>query len=390
MSHKDGATVIPLVRIKDFVSLFAQAKGKCSFEIPSSELLRFSHGIPFYRTSGNEKSGVPGGFLELDTACLPINLDEAFSSVTLVSYMYLGSNIGAMFADLTTDTTDRKMYSEDEQIVQKENHLESHFCKPSTGCSNDISSVEIISSQINARDSTESSDPSKTNSLSCNLYPYPGTVFHDFDEDRSCDQFKHGQIWALYSHVDKLYGWISKVEIETFSIHLNWLEACPRLAQEKQWLDQDIPISCGTFEIGNWVDKFDTYSFSHLVDARKTSMMWQVEILPQVGAIWAIYMNWAPNWTPSSSNTCEFAVCEIVKRTEAGTKINLLTQVPGYRSVFRPDKRNEVLEIPDAENLRFSHRIPFFRLTEERGGTLHGFYELDPASVPDVFLLRQT
>jgi hypothetical protein len=126
-------------------------------------------------------------------------------------------------------------------------------------------------------------------------------------------------------------------------------------------------------------------SFSHLVDARQTSILWQVQILPKVGEIWAIYMNWAP----SSSDTCEFAIGEIVERTEAGTKLNLLTQVRGYRSVFRPDERNAALEIPAAEKLRFSHCIPFFRLTEERGGTLCGFYELDPVSVPDIFLLKK-
>jgi hypothetical protein len=264
MSHKDGATVIPLVRIKGFVSLFVTAKGKCSYEIPSSELLRFSHGIPFYRTNGNEKTGVPGGFLELDTACLPADLDEAFTSVTLLSYMSLGSNVGGMFDDLSTGTTNSKMDSDDEKIVQRENPLESHVCEPiSMDSNNDISSEEITSSQRNACGSNEFGDSSQKNCVSFNLFPYAGSVFHDFDEERSFDRFRHGQIWALYSHVDKfpkLYGWIGKVEGESFSIHLNWLEACPQLDQEKQWLDQDLPISCGMFEVGNLRDKFDTYS----------------------------------------------------------------------------------------------------------------------------------
>lgn len=55
-------------------------------------------------------------------------------------------------------------------------------------------------------------------------------------------------------------------------------------------------------------------------------------------------------------------------------------------SVFKPDVRRGILKIPVKENLRFSHRIPSFCLTKEKGGKLHDCYELDPAAVPDVFL----
>jgi hypothetical protein len=66
------------------------AKDKSTNVIASSELLRFSHSIPSYRTNGNEKVGSPAGFIELDTACLPNDMDIIFPSVPLESYISLG------------------------------------------------------------------------------------------------------------------------------------------------------------------------------------------------------------------------------------------------------------------------------------------------------------
>ncbi|KAK9161445.1 hypothetical protein Syun_007786 [Stephania yunnanensis] len=59
-----------LVKIKGFVSLFRRKK-KGSFQIPITELLRFSHRIPFYRTTGSEREDITEGYVELDPASLP-------------------------------------------------------------------------------------------------------------------------------------------------------------------------------------------------------------------------------------------------------------------------------------------------------------------------------
>uniref|UniRef100_K3ZP49 J domain-containing protein n=1 Tax=Setaria italica TaxID=4555 RepID=K3ZP49_SETIT len=256
VSMNVGIVVSPLVRIEGFVSLFAEVKDRPRILIPSSELFRFSHSIPCYRTNEKENAGV-GGLLELDTAALPCDFGAAFPSTTLDSYM-------------------------------------------------DLSKKKV----------------------------------------------------------------------------------CPR-GIDKHWLEQDIPVSCGKFGMRNTTSEHhETCAFSHLVITRcQIGPGRQVKIAPKAGEVWAIYKNWAPGWVPSCKDCpADYATGEIKMCTETSTLFAFLTKVDGYISVFKPDVQKGALEVPRKENLRFSHQIPSFRLTKENGGKLHGFYELDPAALPEVLL----
>ncbi|KAI3929528.1 hypothetical protein MKX01_025696 [Papaver californicum] len=58
-------------------------KGVSSFYILPSELLRFSHKVPSYETTGMERDDIPEGYFELDPASLPANLVGVSDSVGL-------------------------------------------------------------------------------------------------------------------------------------------------------------------------------------------------------------------------------------------------------------------------------------------------------------------
>ncbi|KAB2058699.1 hypothetical protein ES319_A11G251700v1 [Gossypium barbadense] len=73
-----GVKVAHLGKVKGFISIFRQTAryGVISFYVSSQELYRFSHQVPSFRMSGNEREDVPVGSIELDPAALPTNLDE--------------------------------------------------------------------------------------------------------------------------------------------------------------------------------------------------------------------------------------------------------------------------------------------------------------------------
>ena len=68
-----GIHVAYLTKVKGFVSVFCQMSkdGVDTFLIPPNELFRFSHRVPSFVLTGEERKGVPKGSFELDPASLP-------------------------------------------------------------------------------------------------------------------------------------------------------------------------------------------------------------------------------------------------------------------------------------------------------------------------------
>ena len=81
----------------------------------------------------------------------------------------------------------------------------------------------------------------------------------------------------------------------------------------------------------------------------------------------------------------EYDIVEVLEENPFYVEVSFLERVHGFNSVFKPQKSGDsslTKEIPLVELLRFSHRIPSFRLTDEKDGSLRGYWELDPAALP--------
>ncbi|KAK4737442.1 hypothetical protein R3W88_001139 [Solanum pinnatisectum] len=113
-------------------------------------------------------------------------------------------------------------------------------------------------------------------------------------------------------------------------------------------------IGCGLFKfLNSKLKKYTvTNNFSHVV------------IFPKIGEVCSIYKNWS---------------AQLMK------DVKFLEWLKGFKSVYKArveeEEANKVVKICVSEHLRLSHRNPAFCLTEERGGSLRGFWELDPVGM---------
>ncbi|KAM7463035.1 hypothetical protein LguiA_031156 [Lonicera macranthoides] len=71
-----GIRVAYLSKVKGFACLFCRTseKGEDLILIPAKDIFRFSHRVPSFKMTGEERADVPKGSFELDPAALPTNL----------------------------------------------------------------------------------------------------------------------------------------------------------------------------------------------------------------------------------------------------------------------------------------------------------------------------
>ncbi|PWZ14829.1 DnaJ subfamily B member 12 [Zea mays] len=382
-----GTYVIPLVKIKGFVSLFVRSSSEAPFLIPSGNTLSFSHSIPFHRLVENGRQHIPTGALELDTASLPSDLEKAFTPVNLDnSFMSTGS--GSTPCNVSSTSSCEVPVGKTEQTqdgtgtgvkdgVEKLNQN----TKVEQDNGSEASTIDDCGDGWN--DSSPPGSPAG--------FHYPDTEFCSFTSLRSFDKFKKGQVWALYCDTDKFpkyYGLVKSVDSEDCTVHIRWLEHCPREQVEEHLAQDGLSIGCGLFEVSRQSETYDcTEVFSHSVEV--TGKGKRYEILPCAGQVWAVYKDWSRTWSFEDYSRCEYLLVEVMEVSDGDITVSCLTKAEGFSTVFMQEQNGKSRRIARSDLTMFSHQVPAYRLTDETGD-LCGYWELDPASLPEVLLVRKT
>ncbi|KAG9457549.1 hypothetical protein H6P81_002057 [Aristolochia fimbriata] len=441
-NEETGVEVVYLIKVKGFVSVFQRPtfKGPESFKIPSKELLKFSHKIPSYRMTGEEDKDFPEGCFELDPASVPPGLkefelyhgfekkkkdlafeDEQVSSNSsfeekILSTEHTNSDVHGVRKsneknkkEAANDGVKRSSPRRVNGVCEKKPTLaDDSSTGTKTGGNSNHGGVSGIKAngtkhqvdnmiEKNSEASSSSSDGgvNENNKVKKNsegsstpgdggIYQLPDNEFCNFERDRSIDKFKVGQVWALYSVEDgfpKYYARIEKVDKNPFHVKVLWFESCPVVEEEIRWSKERLPIGCGTFKLTRLYEDFTgAETFSHLVHPKPTTRRGRLYYFhPEIDEIWAIYKNWKPGMSVADIVGGDLEIVQVLETGEI-FRVQILVKVQGYTAVFR--RLDSILEIPRSNLLRFSHEVPVFPLTNQKGGKLRGCLELDPAALP--------
>ncbi|XP_039065543.1 uncharacterized protein LOC120210974 [Hibiscus syriacus] len=220
---------------------------------------------------------------------------------------------------------------------------------------------------------------------------YPDPEFTDFEKYRSENIFAVNQVWAIYDTLDgmpRFYARVKKVYRPGFKLQITWLEPDPDEEKQQNWVDLDLPVSCGKYRNGSSEACVDRLMFSHRIDLIKLSSKCFF-VYSRKGEIWALFKDWDVKWASEPEKhkpPYQFDFVEVLTDfdKEVGIGVAHLGKVKGFVGIFRQTECGVIsFQISSFELYRFSHRVPSLRMTgNEREDIPVGSFELDPASLP--------
>ncbi|KAK1281471.1 hypothetical protein QJS10_CPB22g00484 [Acorus calamus] len=235
-------------------------------------------------------------------------------------------------------------------------------------------------------------------------FPGASQAFAPLDEARSAlttrrrggwtaEDLVPGQIWAVRDgsaryprrYVEVVnWGSITDSEASVF-----FLEPHPTRDEEMRWVEEGLPFVCGMFRASKEIAHIELSLFSHRVSCDRKLGKSFYRILPKKGEIWAIYADWSGDWGVIDQANCAYRVVEIASEFEAeegAATVAGLVEVEGCTTFFERevcDGFRPMRRVSGAEILRFSHRIPAFRVPGiEEWGIPKGAVRLCPGALP--------
>lgn len=416
-----GIHVTYLGKLEDFACLFGRARkdDMGPVLISAKEMFKFSHKVPSFLMTGKEGKNVPAGAFELDAASLP---DSSIPSGSCSEFPENTQGSKNAESKEVTQSVQKKEIAEEKDCVNdmkgdapkihsqkmgsKGNSTMTNMMEPIILSDESDEELELEAKCVKkppsigktAVEGRQSFSCSGSNGLAKDIgSPTHGNVvrdqvFHDFNVDRSLQKVEVGQIWAICSDEDALpknYGIVQKIDGSSnngFELHIRWLvsSSSKRIITWKK--HKEIPICCGQFKLGEDLHRYNSMAaFSHPVKVESRYENKIFSIFPLPGDVWALYKDWSPEMKSAKLEACRYHIVEILRKDDLRITVIVLDQVDGYKSIFKPQiegKLRVTMDIPLTEILRFSHRIPAFRLTEEKEGSLRDFLELDTAAIP--------
>ncbi|RZC47536.1 hypothetical protein C5167_040479 [Papaver somniferum] len=437
--------VLVLEKVSGYLTVFKDRKNagsECILEIPRRDLLRFSHQMPAFLLT-DEKEGTLRGCWKLDPNAMPVSLfyldsckETAFSDQDATKEM--APNGMRTNPDIVAEKSPHEIRkrsqlrkSKKRKNYEQKNTMDGgrnmaggnsstkfadvYHKKRAEGASNCKSKDTTVLNSVKSCDGSAfgSKDaaahakkrspggvdvtPTSVNEqiLSSSTYvkmsEIPATVFCNFDDERSSEKFKTGQVWSLYCKLDdlpKIYARIESVEFfPVFKLTIKWLESRHPPRGVVPWVDKGMPVCCGTFNVANGegVVFKDAISFCHQLCVVPFDNN-VYTIYPRAGEVWALHGKICSDMICSNLKICEYHLVEILDLTiDRWIIVSVLRSVTGFKTVFKVKERealDSITAIPWIELYRFSHQVSSFYLEGARYGELRGCWELDPRTMP--------